>query len=208
MFNLGFLKNIPDIYKLYEYKEDLKLLEGYGDKSISNLLQNIEESKNNSLDRLLYGLGIRYVGRKVAKILAKTFKSIEGLKIVDFETLNNVRDIGEKIAESVVNYFHVEENINMLSDLECMGLNLKYEDEEIFENDNFMNKKFVVTGTLVKFGREEIKQLIEDNGGITSNSVSKKTDIVIVGESPGSKYDKALELGIEIWDEEKLLEML
>ena len=208
LFNLGFLKNIPDIYKLYEYKEDLKLLEGNGDKSISNLLQNIEESKNNSLDRLLYGLGIIYVGRKVAKILAKTFKSIEGLKIVDFETLNNVRDIGEKIAESVVNYFHVEENIKMLSDLECMGLNLKYEDEEIFENDNFMNKKFVVTGTLVKFGREEIKQLIEDNGGITSNSVSKKTDIVIVGESPGSKYDKALELGIEIWDEEKLLEML
>ena len=208
LFNLGFLKTIPDIYRLNEHKEELKLLEGYGEKSVNNLLQSIEESKNNSLDRLLYGIGIRYVGRKVAKILAKKFKNIDNLKNADFEMLNSIRDIGDKIAESVITYFKEEKNIKMLQELKSIGLNFNYETEEITENDNFMNKKFVVTGTLVKFGREEIKQIIEDNGGVTSGSVSKKTDVVIVGENPGSKYDKAIELGIEIWDEEKLLEML
>lgn len=208
LFNLGFLKTIPDIYKLHNHKEELKLLEGYGEKSVSNLLQSIEESKDNSLDRLLYGLGIRYVGRKVAKIFAKTFKNIDELKTASFESLNNIRDIGDKIAESVVSYFKQDKNINMLEEIRTLGINLNYIGEDVTDNDNFLNKKFVVTGTLVKFGREEIKQIIEDNGGITSGSVSKKTDIVIVGENPGSKYDKAIELGIEIWDEEKLLSML
>ena len=208
LFNLGFLQSIPDIYTLYEHKEELKLLEGYGEKSINNLLQSIDDSKNNSLDRLLYGLGIRYVGRKVAKILAKNFKSLDKLKNVELESLNNIRDIGNKIAESVVSYFTYEKNLIMLSRLKEAGLNYEYIEDDVIENANFVNKKFVVTGTLVKFGREEIKQIIEDNGGITSGTVSKKTDVVIVGESPGSKYDKAIELGIEIWDEEKLLEML
>ena len=208
LFNLGYLKIIPDIYKLYKYKEELKLLEGYGEKSVNNLIDSIENSKNNSLDRLLYGMGIRYVGRKVAKILAKSFKDINVLMDIDFETLKNIRDIGDKIAESVVMYFKDEKNIRIINELKYLGLNLGYEVVKIEENDNFANKKFVVTGTLVKFGREEIKQIIEDNGGITTGSVSKKTDVLIVGESPGSKYDKAIELGIEIWDEEKLLEML
>ena len=208
LFNLGYLKIIPDIYKLYKYKEELKLLEGYGEKSVNNLIDSIENSKNNSLDRLLYGMGIRYVGRKVAKILAKSFKDINVLMDIDFETLKNIRDIGDKIAESVVMYFKDEKNIRIINELKDLGLNLGYEVVKIEENDNFANKKFVVTGTLVKFGREEIKQIIEDNGGITTGSVSKKTDVLIVGESPGSKYDKAIELGIEIWDEEKLLEML
>lgn len=208
LFNLGYLKTIPDIYKLVRYKDELKLLEGYGEKSVTNLLESIEQSKNNSLDRLLYGIGIRYVGRKVAKILAKTFKNISLLKNADYDTLNNIRDIGDKIAESVILYFQDEKNLNMLEELKNLGLNFEQDVEEVGENDNFINRKFVITGTLVKFGREEIKQIIEDNGGVTSGSVSKKTDIVIVGENPGSKYEKALELGIEIWDEEKLLKML
>ena len=207
-FNLGYLKSIPDIYKLYKFKEDLKLIEGYGEKSINNLLDSIENSKTNSLDRLIYGIGIRYVGRKVAKILAKKFNTLDRLMVASFDELNEIRDIGEKISESVINYFSDDNNIKMLNELKLMGLNFEYNSEDIVENNNFVNKKFVVTGTLLKFGREEINQMIEDYGGTNSNSVSKKTDVVIVGENPGSKYTKALELGIEIWDEEILLEKL
>lgn len=207
-FNLGFIKNIPDIYKLKNHVEDLKLLEGFGEKSVNNLLDSIEESKNNSLDKLLFALGIRYVGKKNGKILAKRFKTIDELKNASFETLSGIRDIGDVIAKSVCEYFNDEDNLNMINELKDLGLNMEYLGTEVSEETVFTGKTFVLTGGLDFITRDEAKERIESLGGNCSGSVSKKTNVVICGKDPGSKYTKAVELGIEIWDEEKFMEML
>ena len=203
-YNLGYLKSIPDFYKLNEYKEELMELEGFGNKSINNILAEIEESKNVSLEKLLFALGIRHVGVKTAKILAKTFKSIDLLKNASFEELVKINDVGEIIAESVYKYFHNEENITMLDKLLSYGMNQIYTKEE--ENNlDIQGKTFVLTGGLENITRDEAEELIESLGGKTSSSVSKKTSVVIVGKDPGSKYKKAIELGITIWDEKEFL---
>lgn len=207
-FNLGFLKTIPDIYKLDRYVENLKTLEGYGEKSINNLLNSIEESKNNSLDKLLFALGIRYVGKKTGKILAKKYKNIDNLQKASLEELINIRDIGEVIATSVYEYFNNADNLNMLNELKQLGLKMECSKEEVIFETEFTGKNFVLTGSLEFITRDEAKEKIENLGGNCSESVSKKTDVVIVGKSPGSKYNKALELNIEIWNEEEFLKKL
>lgn len=207
-YNLGFIKSIPDIYKLSNHEEDLKLLEGFGQKSINKLLTNIETSKENSLDKLLFAIGIRYVGKKTGKILAKNYKNIDALMTASFESLSNIRDIGDVIARSVVDYFQDEVNIKLINDLMSVGLNTEYLGQEVSEETVFTGKTFVLTGTLMNITRDEAKERIESLGANCSGSVSKKTSVVIVGEDPGSKYTKAQELGIEIWDEEKFMEML
>lgn len=207
-YNLGYLKTIPDVYKLIEYTEDLKLLEGFGNKSINNLLDSIEASKSNSLEKLLFAIGIRHIGKKTAKILAKYYKNIDNLIATDEETLTNIKDVGDIIAKSVVEYFSDINNINMINELKKLGINMEYFGEEERTDTPFSGKTFVLTGALSSMGRDEAKEIIESMGGNCSGSVSKKTDVVIAGEAAGSKYTKAVELGIEIWDEDKFKEII
>lgn len=207
-YNMHFINNIVDIYHLNKHREDLIELEGYGDKSVDNLLKAIEDSKTNSLERVIFGLGIAHVGEKTAKILATRYKTLDNLMSASLEELTNVNDIGEIIAKSIINYFSIEYNQSLIQELKDLGLNTKYLGAEIIEDTNFLNKTFVITGTLSNMSRDEAKDKVELLGGKTSSSVSKKTDVVIVGDNPGSKFDKAKELNIEIWDEDKFLSML
>lgn len=207
-YNLGFIHNIVDIYHLKEHKEDLVELEGFGTKSIQNLLDSIEKSKENSLENLLFALGISQIGEKNAKILAKHYRTIDNLKNATLEELTEIQDIGGIIAQSIIKFFQDEENLNIIEGLKQEGVNTIYLGEETKENPNFTNKTFVVTGTLENFSRDEAKEQIEKMGGKTVSSVSKKTSVVIVGENPGSKYDKAVKLELEIWNEETFIEKL
>jgi len=207
-YNLGIIKTIPDIYNLKDKKQELQELEGFGTKSVEKLLESIEKSKENSLERVIFGLGIKGVGEKVAKILAKNYKNIDSLIGANIETLENIRDLGPILANSIVSYFKNPENIKVINDLKKYGLNFEYLGEKVEENEYFNNKKFVLTGTLESYKRDELTKIIENFGGEVIKSVSKNTDVVICGDSPGSKYDKAKELNIEIWDEEKLLSIL
>ncbi len=207
-YNFGYIKNITDIYLLKEKSEELMELEGFGEKSVSNLLEAIEKSKENSLERLLFGLGIRYLGEKSAKIIAKIYPDIEFLKNASFDELTSIPDIGNVMAKSIVEYFKNDENIETLEKLKSFGVNMKYLGKQISKKDAFADKKFVITGTLSFISRDNLKEKITTYGGKTIDSVSKKTDVVIVGDNPGSKYEKAKALNIEIWNEEKLKEKL
>lgn len=207
-YNMGIIKNIVDIYNLKDKKKDLIELEGFGDKSVNNLIESIEVSKENSVERLIFAIGISGIGEKNAKLLAKRYKNIDNLINATYEELESIKDMGPILAKNIVCFFQDVDNIELINNLKNIGVNMEYVGEDIVENDNFVNKKFVITGTLDKYSREEVKQMIENNGGVTSESVSKKTDAVIVGRDAGSKYDKALKLGVEIWNEEKLDDML
>ena len=177
-------------------------LEGFGEKSINNLLESIEKSKENSLERLLFGLGIRYVGSKTSKILAKKYKNIDNLINAKYEELLTTKDIGERIAQSVVEYFANDNG--MIDKLKRHNINMLYLGKTNV-NNNFEGKIFVLTGTLSSITRNEAKEKIEEMGGNVSGSVSKKTDFVIVGENPGSKYDDAIKLNIPILNEQEFL---
>ena len=204
-YNLGYLTNIASIYHLNEHKEELKLLEGFGNKSIDNLLNSIETSKSNSLEKVLFALGIRHVGKKNAKILASNYKNIDALMEAKYEDLKQIRDIGEIIAKSVCEYFSDEENIKLIGELKELGINFNYNLDSSDETSIFTGKTFVLTGTLDSITRDEAKEKIEFLGGNCTGSVSKKTDVVIAGHDAGSKLTKAQELGITIWNEEKFL---
>lgn len=207
-YNMGYLKKFIDFYHLDNYKNELMELEGFGNKSINSLIDSIEESKKNSLERLLFALGIRYVGNKTAKILAKKFGNIDNIMNSSYDDLVDVRDIGSVIAKSVVDYFSNDENINMISDLKKIGVNMEYSGPiEVFDEE-FSGKTFVLTGTLEKYKRNDLKAIIESKGGNVSGSVSKNTDVVIAGSDPGSKYDNAVKLGITIWNENDLISKL
>ena len=207
-YNLGYLKNIDDFYILDKYKDELMLLEGFGEKSISKLLESASNSKKNSLERLLFGLGIRYVGKKTAKILSKYYKTIDNLIKADFDELKSINDIGDVIAKSIVDYFSDEKNINLINRLKDLNLNMRYLGEEVnTSNENINGKTFVITGTLSR-PRDEIKEEIESLGGNVIGSVTKKTDYVIAGEKAGSKLTKANELGIKVLTEEEYNNML
>ena len=202
LYNLKYIRTISDIYDLSKYKKSIMELEGYGEKSVNNMLEAIENTKKNSLEKLLFGLGIRQVGSKTAKILAKHYLNIDNLINTTKEELSNIRDIGDIIADCIINYFKDEKNINEINKLKEYGVNMTYLGQnESSNNPNIYGKTFVITGTL-SVPRDEIKEKIEVNGGNVTSSVSKKTDVVIVGSDPGSKYTKAQELGITIWNEE------
>lgn len=207
-YNMGYLRKISDFYHLNVYAENLMILEGFGEKSITNLLTSIENSKKNSLERLIFALGIPHVGAKTAKILAIKFETMDNLEKATFEELTNIPDIGDIIAKSIIEYFNKEENKETLQELRNLGINMAYTGEKIKESEEFNNKTFVLTGSLEIFTREEAEEKIELLGGKTSGSVSKKTSVVIVGANPGSKYRKAQELGIPIWTEQEFKEKL
>ena len=201
-YNMGFIRSITDIYHLKKHAEDLIELEGFGNKSVNNLLEAIEESKNNSLEKLIFALGIEQVGEKTAKVIARRFETMDNLMNTNVEVLTNIQDIGEIIAKSIIEFFNNEDNKKLISDLKDLGINMTYHGEKIEEKEEFTNKAFVITGTLSNYTRDEMKAIIEKYGGRISESVSKKTDVVIVGDNPGSKYDKAQKLGITIWDDD------
>ena len=207
-YNMNYLTDIDDFYNLYKYKDELKTLEGFGEKSIENLLSSIENSKNNSLERLVFGLGIRFVGKKTAKILSQYYKNMDNLINAQYDELNSIEDIGKTIAQSVINYFSEEKNINLINRLKEHNLNMNYIEKKIDTENDFINgKTFVITGTL-SIPREEIKEKLENLGANVTSSVTKKTDYVIVGENPGSKYQKAKELNIKILNEDEYNNLL
>ena len=207
-YNFKFIGNLADIYSLKDHAKELVRLEGFGEKSINNLLEAIEKSKENSLERLIFGLGIPHVGAKTAKVLAQKFETLDKMIESTEEELTKIPDIGGIIAKSVVDYFNDNHNRAIVEELKELGLNMNYLGKKVESNDIFANKTFVLTGSLTIFTREEASEKIELLGGKTSGSVSKKTSVVIVGENPGSKYEKAKELGIEIWTEQEFEEKL
>lgn len=206
-YNMGFIRNITDIYHLKKHAEDLIELEGFGNKSVNNLLGAIEESKNNSLEKLIFALGIEQVGEKTARVLARKFETMDTFMNASIDVLTNIQDIGAIIAQSIVDYFAKEDNQKLIKDLKDLGLNMVYTGEKIEAKDEFVDKTFVITGTLTNYTRDEVKRMIENFGGKVSDSVSKKTSVVIVGDAPGSKYDKAQKLGITIWNDEQVNEI-
>lgn len=208
LFDHKLIQTIADLYKL-KY-EDLIELERMGDKSVTNLLNAINASKENSLERLLFGLGIRYVGSKAATTLAAHYKTMDALMEATEEELKTVPEIGEKMAESIATYFNKPQVKQLIEELKVLGLNMTYlgATEVVDEDSVFFGKTIVLTGKLHSLSRSEAKEKIEALGGKVTGSVSKKTDIVIAGEDAGSKLNKAKELNIEIWDEEQLLHAL
>ena len=207
-YNYGYIRKFSDIYKLDALKEELVLLEGFGNKSIDGILNSILVSKSNSLDRLLFALGINGVGAKTAKLLCKYYNSIDALMNASAEELSSIHDIGSILSLNIVEYFKNEENLAEIDELRKLGVNMTYSGQTIIEDDNFKDKRFVITGSFDGISRDEIKAFIESRGGLTSDSVSKKTNVVIVGEAAGSKKDKAEELKITMWDQEKLFEYI
>lgn len=203
-YNFGYLKDIVSIYDLQNYEEELRELEGFGNKSISKLLEAINNSKNNSLEKLLFGLGIRHLGEKSAKILASNFLNIDNIIEASLDDFVNIKDIGDIMGKSIRDYFDDENNLLMINKLKEHGVNMIYNGKKIVKDTMFADKKFVITGTISFMNRDKIKEEIITRGGNVIESVSKNTDIVIVGDNPGSKYDKAKKLNILIWNEEDL----
>ena len=206
-YNDGLIKTIDDIYLLENHKMDLVVKEGFGQKSINKLLDNIEISKENNLDKLLFGLGIRHVGEKVSKVLAKNFKTMDSLSLATIPELVCINEIGDVIAESVVNYFSDDINKDLILHLKMLGLNMNFT-SNVQEKDEFSGKTFVLTGKLELYKRDEAKALIESLGGKVSSSVSKKTSYVVAGTDAGSKLTKAQSLGVEVLSEVAFKELL
>ena len=207
-YNFGYLKDIDSIYDLKNYKEELMELEGFGLKSINNLLDAIENSKNNSLEKLLFGLGIRHFGEKGALLIARNFPNIDLVINALYQDIVGIPDIGDVMAHSIVDYFNDDSNLELIAKLKNHGVNMSYLGKKIVKQEDFSDKKFVITGTISIMSRDRLKEEIAIRGGKTIDSVSKNTDVLIVGDSPGSKYQKAMQLGITVWNEEELKKRL
>lgn len=207
-YNMGYIKNITDFYHLNQYKEELMELEGFGAKSISNLLESIKRSKEKSLERLLFALGIRYVGKKTAKILAEYYQNMDNFLNASYEELVAIDNIGEMIGKSIIDYRNEEKNMEQIQQLKMLGLCMEYKGVQKITDETFQNKTFVLTGTLEQMTREEASVAIENRGGKVTGSVTRKTSVVLVGKDPGSKYEKAKALGITIWNESEFIDKL
>ena len=208
-FNQKFIHSISDIYKLYNLRNELINIDGFSNVSVDKLFDAIEKSKSNSLERLIFGLGIKEVGVKTAKVLAKTFKTLDRLKDASKEELLEVQDIGEVSASSIFEYFHNEHNLLLIDELRLLGLNFEYLGSTTTNGDSiFSGKVVVLTGTLESMGRKEATNLLEDLGAKVTSSVSKSTDYVIFGSEAGSKLTKAQELNIQTMDEETFIQLI
>ena len=206
LLDAGLVRDAADLYSLR--KDDLLKLERMGEKSADNLLAALDESKKNELDKLLFALGIRHVGAKVARILATEFGSMEKLQQAQPEELAQIRDIGDKIAESAVTWLNVPANIDLVERLAAAGLTMTFTPPASQEDNPFFGKTLVFTGTMPTLGRAEAKTMAQDVGAKVSSSVSKKTDYVIAGAEAGSKLEKAQQLGVTVIDEAEFLRLL
>lgn len=208
---LGYIKNVADIYDLKNHREDLEKLDKMGKKSIDNLLSSIENSKTREYDKVIYSLGISFIGKVASKILAKSSKNIDNLSKMSFEELTTIDGIGEIAAKEIISYFSKEKNKNLIKTLKEKGLKFEItetENSQISENKNFSGKTFLFTGTLKHFTRDQIKEEIEKLGGKNLSAVSKNLDYLIVGEKAGSKLKKAQEISsIKILTEEEFIEL-
>lgn len=205
LYKMGYIKKITDIYGLYKYRMQLESIDGLGEKSVSSLLDAIEQSKKNSLDKVITSLGIRFVGGKVAKILTKRFSSLDDLLGATYEDFIGIKDIGTSIAQSLVSYF--KKNYNLIKELESLGIN-PIEEVNSTEEQIFSGMTIVLTGKLETLTRDEASEIIEKLGGNPSTSVSKKTSFVVCGSDAGSKKTKAQELGIKIITENEFLDLI
>ena len=199
------LSDVADIY--YLKYDDIISLDRFGAKSAINLIEAIEKSKSNLLDKLIFGLGIRHIGKKAAKVLSQNFEDIYSLMKSNIDELNELEDFGMIMAESVYEFFKKSKTIEIINKLEKAGVNLKGNIKKL-ESEKFSGKTFVITGAFESYSRNELIEIIEKNGGKASQSVSKKTDFVLAGEDAGSKLTKAQELGVKIIDINEFLEML
>lgn len=207
-YNMGIITKLIDIYNLKDRREELIELEGFGPKSVDNLLDSIEKSKHNSLEKFLFAIGIKGIGEKNAKLIAKKYLTLDNLANASFEELNNIPDIGPILAKSITEFFKNEDNMKVIEDLKNVNVNMTYLGKQTNESSFLNGKRIVVTGTLENYTRDQIQEIIEENGGLWSSSVTKKTSAVLVGTNPGSKYDKAKELNIPIWSEQDFQKML
>nr|VZR99687.1 DNA ligase [Mycoplasma feriruminatoris] len=207
LFNLNIIKTISDIYRLEDHKERILEIENFGLKSYLNLIDSINKSKNNSLEKVLFGLGIRHIGSKTAKILAKQYQNIDNLMNASYDELVQINSIGSSLALSIIDWFKIPDNINLINELKSFNVNFKYLGVKINLDSIIANKSFVITGTLSR-PREEFKTLIENNAGKVIGSISKKTDYLLAGDNVGSKLEKAKKLGVKIIDEQQFFDLL
>ena len=208
-FNQGFFRNVKEIYTLADHRDEIISLDGWQSKSVDNLINAIEKSKENSLERVLFGLGIKEVGVKMAKTLARKYMNIDNLIAASEEELLEIADVGPVVASSIVNFFADERNIETINALKEQHVNFNYLGSTVKAADSYFSGKTVVlTGTLMKYGRKEATEILENLGAKVTGSVSKATDVVIAGVEAGSKLDKAQALGITVLNEEEFLELL
>jgi DNA ligase (NAD+) len=204
----GFIDGFYSLYQLQDKKDKLAEIEGFGIKSIDNLLTSIEKSKSNNIDRLLFGFGIRHIGQKASKILAQEFGSIDDIANATVDELLKLEDFGEKMAESLYNFFRQPQSIRMIESLRKEGVNFLSLSKKALSDTRFVGMTFVLTGTLLTMNRNQASEIIEGFGGKVSGSVSKKTTYVLAGDDAGSKLAKAKELGVNIIDEDTFNSMI
>lgn len=204
----GFIKGIADLYYLHERKYELEGMGRMGRKSVENLLNSIEKSRQNNIDRLLYGFGIRHIGLRAAQLLSRSFDSIDALRMASADEIASIYEFGEKTAQSVVTFFKQEQTTDTIEKLRAAGVNLTSHGKKKMKDNRFQGLTFVLTGTLPTYSRTEASEVIESYGGKTSGSVSRKTDYVLVGEEAGSKLDKARQLGVKVIGEAEFKAML
>jgi DNA ligase (NAD+) len=202
----GYIKDIADIYLLENYQNEITKIDGFGKLRVQNLINAINNSKNNTLDKFIFGLGIRHIGAKASKNLVKKYKNIDELSKAEFDDLINIPDIGDIMAESIIEYFKNPKNMALIERLKNLGVNPQAK-ENVETRQLFEGQTIVLTGKLEKFTREEATLLIESLGGRASSSVTKKTNFVVAGSDAGSKKQKAIELNIPILTEEEFLEL-
>ncbi|AVN60179.1 DNA ligase (NAD(+)) LigA [Mesoplasma entomophilum] len=207
LFEEKLITNIADIFKVEEHKENIINFEKFGEKSFENLIASIKESKNNSFEKTLFGLGIRHVGSKTALTLAQIYKNIDNLKNATYEELSSINSVGEVLAMSIVDWFKIESNLQLINELKSFDVNFQYLGQAKNTESTISEKSFVITGTLSE-SRDYFKDIIELNNGKVIGSVSKKTDYVLAGENAGSKLTKAEELNVKVINEEEFFAIL
>jgi len=203
LIDLGYVKEVADLYKLKNFESELKSLEGFGEKSIDNLFESIEESRSVELETFINSLGMPEVGESTASALARHFKNFKNLRSAEYDDLMQIDSIGDVVAKNILNFFESDP-----VGIESLLKELIVRDFIISESSHLDGKRIVITGSFNEFSREEIKDIIKEKGGIPSSGVSSNTDFVILGENPGSKYKKAVELGIELVTEDKIKNFL
>jgi DNA ligase (NAD+) len=210
LYQKGFIRHISDIYDLHKHESELKTLERFGERSINNMLEGIEKSKQMPFDKVLFGLGIRYVGATVAKKLTTHFKTIDKLMAASFDELNAVEEIGERIARSIIEYFADEKHREEIEKLRERGLQFVAEEKEVtLQSEKLMGKSFIISGVFEKYSRDELKDIIEQNGGKILSSISAKLNYLVAGDNMGpAKLEKATKLNIPIISDEELMGMI
>jgi len=209
-YKKGFIEQISDLYLLHEKEDQLKVIERFGERSIKNMLEGIEKSKQMPFEKVLFGLGIRYVGETVAKKIAAHFKDIDSMMSASYDELIAVDEIGERIAESIIEYFKEPRHKEQIEALRIHGLQFEsVQNTIVLESNKLEGKSFIISGVFEKYSRDELKDLIEANGGKILSSISAKLNYLVAGDNMGpSKLEKAVKLEIPIISDQELVEML